>query len=524
MKLRKYILPFAVLLLASNTTLSHAQETSKIKIDKNEKWWGGFSALGSQMPYVKPVEPLDFSKTNLGEQSAVFFISNLGRYIYSGEPVVWSFDGENFNFTATHKIKARKVGRNLRSAYVVALNDEMYHQALPHPPADALSTQPQYNTVGKYPHLQNHIDILGYANRVIENGFAPGVLIINDNWQKQYGSMEFRADRFWGAKSMVDSLHTLGFKVLLSVTPYVSPDSHVYRELKQLGYLVSNTNGKPMIAEWKNGYSALFDMGSFEAMAWYEAKLIELQTEYGVDGFAFEGGDLDDYSPEISNSQLAGWQALAGGFLYNQIRASWGGTPGDGGRGTVQKISSEEYSWDELKAILPKTIAVGLMGYPFVNVHTPANNLREITHNTPIDQELFVRATQVSAMMPMMQFSVEPWKVLDTEHLHYVRKATVLHQTLAPYILALIKDAAQTGEPIIRAMEYNYPRQGFADCTDQFMLGTRYIVTPIITKDHRRLVRLPRGTWVDDQGTTFRGPLVMEITAGLDRLPYFTRK
>lgn len=33
------------------------------------------------------------------------------------------------------------------------------------------------------------------------------------------------------------------------------------------------------------------------------------------------------------------------------------------------------------------------------------------------DQELIVRSCQIHAFMPMMQFSVAPWRILDREHL-----------------------------------------------------------------------------------------------------------
>ena len=42
-------------------------------------------------------------------------------------------------------------------------------------------------------------------------------------------------------------------------------------------------------------------------------------------------------------------------------------------------------------------------------------------------------------------------------------------------------NSAKTGEPIIRHMEYAFPHQGFVDCKDQFMLGDRYLVAPVLT-------------------------------------------
>ena len=56
------------------------------------------------------------------------------------------------------------------------------------------------------------------------------------------------------------------------------------------------------------------------------------------------------------------------------------------------------------------------------------------------------------------------------------------------------------------------------------MLGTKYLVAPILTPDGKRTVRLPRGTWIDDQGQKFKGPLVIEVSAPIDRIPYYELK
>lgn len=56
------------------------------------------------------------------------------------------------------------------------------------------------------------------------------------------------------------------------------------------------------------------------------------------------------------------------------------------------------------------------------------------------------------------------------------------------------------------------------------MLGAKYLVAPILTPDGKRTVRLPRGVWVDDLGQKFKGPLVMEISAPVGRIPYYELK
>ena len=94
---------------------------------------------------------------------------------------------------------------------------------------------------------------------------------------------------------------------------------------------------------------------------------------------------------------------------------------------------------------------------------------------------------------------------------------------MGSYILEQARRSAQTGEPILRHMEYAFPHQGFVDCKDQFMLGDKYLVAPILTKEHTRKVMLPKGQWRDDTGKKFRGPKTIEVEAPLERLPWFEK-
>merc|ERR1712032_1683933 len=95
-----------------------------------------------------------------------------------------------------------------------------------------------------------------------------------------------------------------------------------------------------------------------------------------------------------------------------------------------------------------------------------------------LDQELFVRMAQTSALFPMMQFSLAPWKMLDAEHLKHCIVASKLRAQLATYIFELAIHASKTGEPIIRHMEYVFPGAGYERVMDQFMLGDDVLVAP----------------------------------------------
>ena len=96
----------------------------------------------------------------------------------------------------------------------------------------------------------------------------------------------------------------------------------------------------------------------------------------------------------------------------------------------------------------------------------------------------------------MMQFSVAPWRVLSPENLAICRRMAALHTERGAEILALARESAKTGEPIVRSLEYAYPHQGYADVVDQFLLGPDILVAPVVEKGARkRRIVVPPGRW-----------------------------
>lgn len=508
-------------LLFALSTAATAQVKSTVAIESGERWWGGATGLGSAMPYVKPVAPTDQRTVNYNNQTAPFWVSNYGRYIFSNHPAKWGFDGKSFIFDAPEAIVVTKAGKNLREAFVIA-TDAHFKPTGQMPPA-IFFDRPQFNTWIELIYDQNQADIEAYAEAIIKNGFNPGVLMIDDNWQRYYGNFDFRAEKFPDARAMIDKLHKLGFKVMVWICPFVSADSPEYRDLAERGFLVKGADGRAHITEWWNGFSAVYDLLNPAAVDYLEQQLVVAQEKYGIDGFKFDAGDVQFYDVMTSNAQCAAWQSLANRFEYSELRASWGGRA----ERAAQRLGDKDYSWGALQLLIPDMIAASMIGYPYICPDMIGGgqfgSFRGVDRSK-LDQKLIVRWAQASAAMPMMQFSVAPWNVLDAQNLEYVVKAAQLHEKFAPYILELATAAAKTGEPIVRPMEYHFPKAGFSDCKDQFMLGDRYIVAPVVTADDKRVVRLPRGTWFDDKGKRYRGPLVMEVTVAADRLLYFEAK
>ena len=145
-----------------------------------------------------------------------------------------------------------------------------------------------------------------------------------------------------------------------------------------------------------------------------------------------------------------------------------------------------------------------------------------------LDQDLIVRSAQCHGLMPMMQFSVAPWRVLDSVHFDAIKKVITVRNKFMPVIMELARAAATTGEPIVKYLEYVFPNQGLSTVNDQFLLGDNIMVAPILdNKSKTRTVRFPKlskGKWIGDDGRIYKGGTTVEIAVPLDRLPFFTIK
>ena len=127
--------------------------------------------------------------------------------------------------------------------------------------------------------------------------------------------------------------------------------------------------------------------------------------------------------------------------------------------------------------------------------------------------------------MPMMQFSVAPWRVLSKENAAICHKMSKLHEEMGEYILDLAKKASKTGEPIVKPMELAFPGNGYETIKDQFVLGNEIIVAPVTEKGARlRKVVLPKGNWKAEDGKTYKGGKIAEVSVPLERLPYFRKE
>lgn len=505
-------------------------ETKSIDLIPEERWWGGRVSDGLLMPFGKEDFHTDLSIDLNGNQGCPLLVSNKGRFIWSEGAFSFKFENNMLEVSGHKKLEFGSGFNNLHDVYQHVSKN--YFSPSGMLPDDLLFTAPQYNLWIELLYEPTQSKVLSYAHSVLEQGFPPGVIMIDDNWHEPYGTWEFHPGRFPDPKSMVEELHNLGFKVMLWVCPFVSPDSRTFRQLELKGYLLKDAAGQTAIRRWWNGYSACLDLINKESVLWMYEQLDNLQKNYGIDGFKFDAGDLSFYDntdlsaePATRNDHCEAWGKIGLRYKLNEYRACWklAGQP------LAQRLKDKNHSWkgNGLESLIPHALAQSLMGYSFTcpDMIGGGEFQNFLANSENLDYELFVRYAQCSALFPMMQFSAAPWRVLDDEHLSYCLNAAKLHAELGSEILEIAKESAHTGEPILRHLAYAYPNEGYEYIKDQFLLGENILVAPVITKGARsRSIDFPPGSWHGDDGSVIQGPSTVTVEAPLSRLPWYRKK
>ena len=499
----------------------------KLKIFANEHWWGGSAALGYTMPYdCKSNCTVDQIHNTTNNQVSPVIMSDHGRILYAPGGLIYTFNGGELTVCG-EDIVYKTLDGGIKACFEY-LKTNIFPDDGEFPDED-LIIHPQYNTWIELTHCQCEEKIREYAENLVKNGMPRGVIMIDATWQEDYGVWDFHPGRFKDPKGMIDRMHELGFKVMLWTAPFVSPDSLTYMELSKRGLLLKNSYGEDAVRHWWDGYSAVLDLTNNETEIWFKEQLDRLQKNYGVDGFKFDAGDSEFYradditaKPVTPNGQCGIYGMFGANYPLNEYRACFGLA----GKPLVQRLADKEHSWgiNGMASLIPNSLAQSLGGYRFICPDMiGGGEYRSFFDGAALDEELFVRYAQCSALMPMMQFSANPFRVLSGENAELCRKAAWLHEDNGKYILNLIKKCIKNKLPIIAPVGY-YDSAADISEKDSFMLSDELLVSPITKKGIKeKEIYLPQGDWRSWNGEKYAGGNKIKIKVTIEDLPFFKK-
>lgn len=365
----------------------------------------------------------------------------------------------------------------------------------PHmPPVWALGYQQSHRT------LASREEVLAEAATFRQKKLSCDVLIYlgtgfcPSGWNTGHGSYKFNPHVFPYPKAMIDKLHAEDFCIVL----------HEDKPPKQLHGRASDSG-------------AAAEDPEDAAYYWREhLKVFDL----GVDGWWADEGDWLDNLPCLVRNRMY-WEGAQ--MARPNVRPYVLNRNGYAGIQRYGWLWSGDIdsTWETLRAQIAVGINTGLSGMPYWGTDTGG-----FLTTPELTGELYIRWFQFSAFCPLFRSHGRTWKLRlpwgwDTgnygpaevpasalpsrEELHNVqvepicRKYLNLRYRLLPYLYTLVREAHDTGWPIMRALWFHYPADPHAlERCDEYLWGPSLLIAPVVEKGARaRKLYLPQGKWYD---------------------------
>ena len=408
-------------------------------------------------------------------------------------------------------------------------------------------------------------EVLSVARRYREEGIRLDQIVIDFfHWTLQ-GDWKFDSTYWPDPKAMVDELHSMGTRVIVSVWPSVDRRSENFAPMMERGLLIRTERGAAQTYDYQ-GDCVEIDPFNPEARRYIWEVCKRNYFDYGIDGFWLDNSepdygvyDFDHYryfaGPALSVSNLypqlysrAFYDEMkkTGRPVVNLLRCAWAGSQKYGNVVWSGDIPS---TFEALQDQLQCGINMGLAGIPWWT--TDIGGFMTDDVNDPAFRQLLIRWYQFAVYSPVLRMHGDrgPYDIpaLDDRdwgggYLHtgqpnelwsygeenyaIMRRYYDLRLSMRGYIRALFEEAHTDGSPLIRAMFYEFPEDPVCwDLADQYMFGDKYLVAPILHLDQfRRDVYLPAGRWkLTSTGETFTGGRTVEVDAPIAYMPVFKR-
>lgn len=489
--------------------------TTTVKVQNGEKWWGlVVNPVDVHLPFESAFS-LNTAELLPLHYTANMMLSNRGRYVWSDKPFAVRFDGKQFTLTAPKGEVApsvEKSGRTLREAYLMCCHKNFPPRTIGS--SAALFESPIYELGGEHSLLYTTQEVLAFADMLVARGAPKGTILLPQGWSSPSGAMAFDAEAYPDAREMIDHLHKEGMKVMLTVTPYVMAAGRGYRQRLAEGTLLTDANGEAVVFESRLGYTACRALTP-EGVERLNASLKALQSDYGVDGFYFDCLDamglLAD-NPTRLREFLDAWHTVSEGIDVAIYSSPMGQQLGS----IASSVSTtRNYTWESLEESLERAIDASVLGFSRTSLAADLDFHKK-------ESNLILRTASLAALLPVAIIPYSVWSLEDTSSFCSLLKWRAEN---GPYYLSLAEQGVVSAEPILRHLEYQFPRTGFSNARDEFMIGSKWLVAPVTRNDGVRMVRLPKGRWREwGSGRVVKGPRVVDVDVSNGTTPIYEKQ
>ncbi|XP_022107115.1 uncharacterized family 31 glucosidase KIAA1161-like [Acanthaster planci] len=426
------------------------------------------------------------------------------------------------------------MGEDVRKVHEYILQN--YFSRPPGLPDERMFRWPIWSTGARYHVNINQSAVIEYADEINHHGFPNSHIEIDDKYTLHYGDVDFTQTKFPNAREMIEDLHDKGFRVSAWTHPFANIDSPTFRKGISHNYWMREPSGRvPALIKWWNGIGAILDVSDEGAANWYIGLLRKMQTDYGLDSFRFDAGEVS-YIPFIYNATVpfndpnlycTQYVELVS-TINQQINVRCGHQTQH--QPVFVRMVDRDANWNYnngLLTVIPTALLMGILGYPFILPGYVSTNVYSVDVNHP-NRELYIRWVELMAYLPSMQFSVAPWQY-DEEVIRIAHKMVKIHEdVVTPMIFNFSSEVITKGYPVIRPIWWIAPTDKVAQHIDsQFLIGSAYLVAPVLTQHARaRDIYLPAGNWKEELGkqTILAGGMwLKDYPVGIDEVATFVK-
>ncbi|MBR2288151.1 MAG: glycoside hydrolase family 31 protein [Clostridia bacterium] len=408
-------------------------------------------------------------------------------------------------------------------------------------------------------------EVLTVARRYKELGIQLDAIIIDFfHWTVQ-GDWKFDTTYWPDPKAMVDELHAMGIKVIVSVWPSVDRRSENFGEMLERDMLIRTERGSLQTYDYQ-GDCLQIDATNPETRAYVWEKCKANYADLGIDDFWLDNSEPDLTKYDFDNFRYHIGPALSCSNIYpqwysrtydepmramgktsvNLLRSGWAGSQK---YGNVLWSGDVPSTWESLRDQLSAGLNMGLAGIPWWN--TDIGGFMEGNVNDPDFIELLIRWYEWAVFQPVMRLhgDREPFTIpalddrdwgggylhtgQDNEMWSYgeqayqiMRSNYELRRSLKPYLKEIFAEASSNGSPLMRTLFYEFPEDIQAwRVDDEYMFGPKYLVCPVLHSGAReREVYLPEGQWMDIRTEEkYEGNQCITVSAPLESIPVFRK-
>lgn len=354
--------------------------------------------------------------------------------------------------------------------------------------------EPVWEIVGKL----TDVSISNFTDSVIALGyFRLGHILISEQWQRFVGDFEMDEERFTALNETINVLHRRGFRISLTIQPFVSTQSSNFIELLNRNLLVyerATDRTIPAMTKFKNSPSVgVLDATNNETIPWLMQKIDKTVKKYLIDSFYLEFGSAYDMPRYYEcNTPLLNPDHYKTIFM-SRIRESMNllgvsgaiSVPHPPAFLNLPKVNS---SWEGLQTVITSALNYGIIGYPFIlpgavggDFFADPNGTVQDTYPLP-DKELYIRWLQLATFLPVLRFIHLPSDFKDDALTEIAKELSVIRQkTVTPVLKKYLSDAMNDGLPLVRPLWMLDPHDAAClNVVDEFSVGEHLIVAPIL--------------------------------------------